>query len=312
VILPDVLRWLWQGWPAAVPAGQSQNDMLAAIVRPGEGWQQVGGARKSADGLACNQWGEVYFNDSAAHAIYRISTSGETTVFAQNTPAISGEAFGPDGTLFATAAAEGEIMAYDIHGAARKIADGVHGNRILVTKNRSLYVSEPGAHADDPSALWLIGEGGDKKTVDTGLLAPSGLAVSPDLTLLYAAEHGTQWVYSYVLGPDGSLLYKEPFFWLHQTDVPNGSGAEDMAMDRQGTLYVATRMGIQVCDRNGRVRAILPLPFPCGPLRSLCWGGPDFETLYVTDGTSVFKRNFKIAGHPSWAAPVLLPKANAG
>ncbi len=56
--------------------------------------------------------------------------------------------------------------------------------------------------------------------------------------------------------PDGSLSDKQPYFWLHMTDIPNDSGAEDLAVDTHGNLYVATRMGIQVCDQNGRVRAI--------------------------------------------------------
>ena len=48
-------------------------------------------------------------------------------------------------------------------------------------------------------------------------------------------------------------------------------------LTRMATFMPATRMGIQVCDQNGRVRAILPLPTPCGPLRSLCFGGEHFR-----------------------------------
>ena len=83
-------------------------------------------------------------------------------------------------------------------------------------------------------------------------------------------------------------------------------------MDQQGSLYAATALGIQVCDRNGRVRAILPLPHPCGPVQGLCWGGPGFDTLYATDGTHLFKRTLGIPGYPQWSAPVALPKSNAG
>jgi sugar lactone lactonase YvrE len=74
-----------------------------------------------------------------------------------------------------------------------------------------------------------------------------------------------------VIQPDGSLRDKQPYFWLHMTDIPNDSGAEDLAVDAHGNLYVATRMGVQVCDQNGRVRAILPLPTPCGAVRSVCF-----------------------------------------
>ena len=35
---------------------------------------------------------------------------------------------------------------------------------------------------------------------------------------------------------------------------------DGMRVDRSGRLYVATRMGIQVCDQAGRVQCILPTP----------------------------------------------------
>lgn len=52
------------------------------------------------------------------------------------------------------------------------------------------------------------------------------------------------------------------------------------------------------------LRAILPLPTPCGPVRSLCFGGDHFDILYATNGTLVFKRKLKLTGFAPWAAPV--------
>jgi sugar lactone lactonase YvrE len=126
------------------------------------------------------------------------------------------------------------------------------------------------------------------------------------------AEKTTKWIYSYVVRPDGSFIDKQPYFWLHMTDVPNDSGAEDLAVDMHGNLYVATRMGIQVCDQNGRVRAILSLPTPCGPVRSLCFGGENFDMLYVTDGRQVFTRRLKVRGFVPWQPPVAVPSQGAG
>ena len=143
--------------------------------------------------------------------------------------------------------------------------------------------------------------------MDQGLSSVSGIAFSPDGGLFFAAEKSTRWIYSYVVPADGTFADKQPYYWLHMTDIPNDSGAEDIAVDANGKLYVATRMGVQVCDQNGRVRAILPLPTPCGPVRSLCFGGQNFDTLYVTDGRQVFKRTLKVRGVAPWAAPAPYP-----
>ncbi len=187
---------------------------------------------------------------------------------------------------------------------SRTIAKGIAGRCLIVTHAGRIYVSEPGAHSDEPSRIWRIDAGKQKTLADEGLLSASGLAFSPDGSLFYAAEKSTRWVYSYVVQPDGSFKDKQRFYWLHITDLINDSGAEDLAVDSHGNLYVATRMGVQVCDQNGRVRAILPLPAPSGPVRSLCFGGEHFEFLYATDGAQVFMRRLKVPGVAPWAVPI--------
>ena len=53
------------------------------------------------------------------------------------------------------------------------------------------------------------------------------------------------------------------------------AGADGIRVDRDGRLYVTTRMGIQVCDQAGRVNCIIPTPN--GRVANLCFGGPDFQ-----------------------------------
>lgn len=81
-------------------------------------------------------------------------------------------------------------------------------------------------------------------------------------------------------------------------------------MDRDGRLYAATRMGVQVLDRNGRVRAILPVPG--GEVTSVAFGGENFDTLYATSAGVVYKRKLKVSGMPPWAASIQLPPWGAG
>jgi sugar lactone lactonase YvrE len=312
VILPDVMRWLWRGWPSPVSAGHSANDMLVSILRTGEGWQRVAGDYGAAEGLASNAHGEVYFSDATSHTLFRVGADGPPSVFSRDVPEEKGAAFGPDGMLYATVPAERKILAYDNRGIAREVAADIRGNRILVTAKNEIYVTEPGIHSDEPSRIWIIKPDGGRKALDQGLLSASGIAFSPDGQLLLAAERATSRVSSFVVRADGSLDDREPFFWLHAADSPGDSGTADLAVDTKGSLYAATRMGVQVCDRNGRVRAILWLPAPSGPVQSLCWGGIAFDTLYATDGHTLFRRQLKVPGYPQWSAPVPLQDANAG
>jgi len=312
VIFPDVMRWLWRDYPAPIKAGISNNSTLKEITLPGEGWQKIPQSFQSAAGLAANAQGEVYLSDAPAATVYHIGADEKAAAFLEHRPGIVGQAFGPDGTLYGVVPGEKKIIALDPQGKARTITEGVAGHGIVVTHDGTLYVSEPGEHTDMPSQIWQIKPTGEKKVVDQGLFSASGVAFSPDSTLFYAAEHSTKWIYSYAVQPDGSLADKQSFYWLHMTDIPNDSGAEDLTVDTHGNLYAATRMGIQVCDQNGRVRAILPLPTPCGPVLSLCFGGEHFDILYVTDGTQVFKRHLRVPGFAPWAAPIAVPSQGAG
>jgi sugar lactone lactonase YvrE len=130
--------------------------------------------------------------------------------------------------------------------------------------------------------------------------------------MMLAAEKTTQWIYVYAIQPDGTVQDKQRFYWLHQTDIPNNSGTEDMCFDTNGSLYAATNMGIQVCDQNGRVRAILPLPTPCGPITSVCFGGPNFDTLYATDGHQVWMRKMASKGFAPWSPSIQVKSEGAG
>jgi sugar lactone lactonase YvrE/enterochelin esterase-like enzyme len=313
-IFPDVMRWLWRDYPKPIAHGTSLNDKLSEILVPGEDWKQVADGYQGAAGLASNTQGEVCFCDAPAHTIYKIGADGAPKAWMQNAPPLAGEAFGPDGTLYGADRDNGKIvsLAADGTGAPKTIADGIKARGIVVTADNQIYATEPGVHDDEPSKLWLVKPTGEETLLDSGLLAASGVVLSPDRFLLYAAEESTKWVFSYLTQPDGTLTDKERFFWLHITDIDNNSGAQDMAVDQLGTLYVATRMGIQVCDRNGRVRAILPLPTPCGPIQSLCFGGPAFDTLFATDGVKVFQRKMKVPGYSQWAAPLPYVKASGG
>src|SRR5205807_8636564 len=116
---------------------------------------------------------------------------------------------------------------------------------------------------------------GDKRVVDTGLKFANGVTLSPDQSLLYVSDTGTHWVYSYQIRPDGSLAYKQRYYHLHVPDTADDSGADGMRVDRDGRLYVATRMGIKVCDQPGRVNCIIPTPN--GKVANLSFGGANFE-----------------------------------
>ena len=303
-VFPDAIRWLWHDWPQPVtPAGPTQNDTLAALLIPGEGWQLVGEGYGLAEGPAVNARGEVFFTDIPAGKAYAIDAAGHAREFMADTHRANGQIFGPDGRLYAVATATQQILAYDASGHATVIADGIAGNDLVVAHDGNVYVTNPpNSKTNEPSRVWLVRPDGTKQVVDTGLRFSNGIALSPDQTLLYVADYWSHWVYSYVIQPDGTLADKQRYYWLHDPDPDDCSYADGLRVDRDGRLYVATRLGIQVCDQAGRVNAIIPTPN--GRITNLCFGGPDFDILYATCNDKVYRRKLHTTGANAWAPPL--------
>jgi gluconolactonase len=134
----------------------------------------------------------------------------------------------------------------------------------------------------------------------------NGVTLSPDQSLLYVADYRSHWIYSYSVQPDGTLANKQRFYWLHAPDTADDAGPDGIRCDRDGLLYVATRLGIQICDQTGKVQCIIPTPNR--RLSNLVFGGEKFDTLFATCGDKVFKRKLQTTGATAWDAPNKPPK----
>ena len=299
-LFPDAMKWLWKDWPAPVKAGKSKNATLNDLLIAGEDWQLVGEGYKFSEGPVANAKGEVFFADGSSNNIWKVALDGKLTEFATNTQGVYGMAFGPDGKLYGAAGTAQKITAYDTAGQVSTIASELKGNDLVVAHNGDIYVTDPKGY-EPTSNIWLIKPNGEKKVVDTGLRFSNGVTLSPDQTLLYVAEMRTHWVWSYQIQPDGTLANKQRYYWLHVSDAADDSGSDGMRVDRDGRLYVASRLGIQICDQAGRVNAILPTPN--GKSSNLTFGGANNDILFVTAGDKVYRRKLKVKGAHAWDAP---------
>jgi sugar lactone lactonase YvrE len=299
-IFPDAMRWVWKDWPAQVKAGAG-SQQLQEVVTPGDAWTLVGEGYEYTEGPAVNARGEVFVTDSHAGKAYKIDLDGKVTPFLADTKRAVGQAFGPDGRLYAAAEGTQQILAYDAAGKPAVVAEGIRGNDLVVAHDGGLFVTNPGPEGTSQSKVWYISPKGEKKVVDTGLKLANGIALSPDQSLLYVADTRTRWVYSYQVQPDGSLAEKQKYYHLHVPDTWDESGADGMCVDRDGRLWVATHMGIQVCDQAGRVQCILPTPNH--RVAHLCFGGAGHDTLFALCEDRVYKRKAKVKGVLPFEAP---------
>jgi sugar lactone lactonase YvrE/enterochelin esterase-like enzyme len=300
-VFPDAMRWLWKNYPEPIKAGAG-SPQLKEILLPGEGWQLVGEGYKFTEGAAVSGEGEVYFNDIPNEKTYKLDVDGKPSVFVDGSSRSNGQAFGPDGKLYAVLMGKEQVVKYDREGKPTVVAEGFRGNDLVVRHDGSLFVTQPGWDGKSPSQLWYISPKGEKRVVDSGLIFSNGITVSPDQSLLYVADSRTHWVYSYQIQPDSSLAHKQKYYHLHVPDTSDDSGADGMRCDKDGRLWVATKMGLQICDQAGRVNCIVPTPN--GKCSNLCFGGEKFDTVYATCGDKVYKRKVKVQGANAFQEPI--------
>lgn len=165
-----------------------------------------------------------------------------------------------------------------------------------------------GFYVTDPKQVrYVAPDGAAKVVVPAGEYAmPGGVELSPDSKTLYVNNAGLQpgenFIWAYDVQNDGSLRNKRKFAMLNLApEVLSAVKPEDrydsraggMAVDRDGRLYVATLMGVQIFDRTGLYAGTISLPeFPL----SCTFGGSNYDTLYMVSQSAVWSIPTKVRG----------------
>jgi len=292
-IFPDAVRWLWKDWPKRVEKGVKSRQPTARILVEGDEWAVGSDGYVSFGGAAANAAGEVFFSDPERDLIYKIATDGSVAPFVKNADGSGALAFGPDGNLYAAQTGKKRIVAFDADRKRTEIVDGITAIDLVVSHAGTIFAT------DTKKQIWFVDARGNKRVVDTnesdGLNAPHGVALTPDQSLLIVSDARGLYGWSYHIDADGSLRAKQPFHYLHVPDGSTDTGARGMVFDRDGRIYVATRMGLQFCDQAGRLNGILSKP-TSGEVKALTFGGAEFDRLYVFSDGKVFSRKTKVKG----------------
>lgn len=263
---PDAMRWLWKGYPARVQKGWSNNGMLQDILLKDEDWQEIALPMAIDSDLFATADSSIVFSSRAT--IHKVSPAGVCTRVGELK---SGERLlGEDLTARGTT----------LYHKGAKVADALHGLVAAQVLSDGQYLALCNDRAKSKPNVWVVSAG------------CRALAVAPDYRFCVTGEAHTHHLLSTIISQQGEMLHSEPFYYLH--DLSNGvlQPAGNMAFDTKGNLYVATEMGVQVADHNGRVRAILSLP--AGRVQSLAFAG---NYLYVLCGNRLFVRKMNAEGH---------------
>jgi gluconolactonase len=307
-VFPDALRWLWRDYPKPVVANAEKKSRQPVVSMLAGDWELVSEGHGFTEGPAVNARGEVFFTDIPKARIHKVALDGKVSLFAENTGNANGLMFGPDGKLYA--ASRNKVLAYDESGKQSVFAEFAEGmkvglNDLCVANSGNIYATDP-----ENRRVWLITPQGDKRMVDgperSGPQYPNGIRLTPDQAFVVVADMKGQFVWSYMVQPDGTLTNKQAYHHLHQPDALEMSAADGMCLATNGTLFVATAIGVQFCDQPGRVNGIIAKPHNKW-LANVVLGGAEFNELYACASDKVFKRKVNTRGANSFQPPIKPP-----
>jgi sugar lactone lactonase YvrE len=290
----------WSMHAQEVPAFDSQrqssdskktnNRGASEILAPDEGWSLLGqGYQLTADSAVDHQ-GNVYFTDARKNRILKIDLEGKVSTWKEGTNGAHGIAFGPDGRLYAGQHDRKRIVAFSSAGTESVIAEGIQTHHLTVTSRNNIYCTEAPAHK-----VWLVDAAGRKRVVHEAINWPRGVRASTDQSRLLVNDPRTNRIWSFQIQNDGSLINGRPTYHLETSDGRSETDAGGMAFDSEGFLYVATKFGVQVFGRQGRVTGIIDAPGNEG-LSNVLFAGPGLQWLYVMDGDKVYRRSVRRRG----------------
>lgn len=266
---------------------------------------KVQGGFQFTEGPAADKKGNIYFSDIPANRVYRLEPDGKASPFREPSNHTNGSMFDSHGELV-SCEMDGQVVAISADGRqVRTVTSMYKGKRynapndLVLDRAGGVYFTDPHFRAPEPlpqgvEAVYYLGAGGVVTRLIDDLKAPNGVILSTDQKTLYVVPSEQEQVMAYPIKSPGKLGSGEVFCRLKQPPGQQGRGGDGLTIDTNGNLYIATGLGLQVFDHDGKNLGIIQVPEPPA---NVTFGGPEFKTLYITARTSLYRADMEATAH---------------
>lgn len=330
-IFPEVLRWLWKGYPnepvKANPRGDAKwrgyevvgDNRWSEMIIPKEVdlRAKFKGTWPDNVGLAANNRGDVFIIAADTSQLITLSIDAPITVQTVDQYLSPRVGVMPSGDLLMISKKD----QMDMQGV--KLVTLLSASAKLVSKyDESFYGLQACCVMNDGTALISLSDAGAPQIASIksfkspayryedfesqfGSLWKSHLTLAPDQRTLYRSNRHESRIFAFAVSNEGRIANGQAFGEL-QKSVDGTCEAGGLCVDTNGWLYVATSLGIQVLDQAGRVNFIIPTP---KQPHDVCFGGNDLSELFIACGDTIYKRPTKAKGYISGQMAPIKPPA---
>jgi gluconolactonase len=291
------------GLAGAATVADPVTPLIKGVVAAGTPVELVRDGYDAVEGPLPQPDGSLLFTNNRAHRIERLAPDGSPSVWWEGAAGANALTVTPQGEIASTLT---EIRAIGIvrpGEAARVLVDAYDGkpfgrpNDLVASRRGTLYftdITSPTAGANAlPSAVYAWTPERKIVQLDTRIGRPNGVALSPDDRTLYVADTAGAWVLAYPLDRSGRPTGRREFARLALPPAPasggpapTGAGADGLAVDARGRLFVATTLGVQVFSARGEPLGVIPVP---KQPQNLAFAGPRRSDLYIVGRGAVYR-----------------------
>jgi sugar lactone lactonase YvrE len=253
--------------------------------------ERVAAGLRFAEGPVWSLEGFLLFSDTPANTLNKFIPGKGTEPADARAGGPSGNAFDEQGRLYTCEVRERRVVRVDKKGKIDVIASQYQGKRlnapddIVVRRDGVAYFTDPafGTQQDhrelDFYGVYRVSAKGEMEAIAKWKTRPNGVALAPNGRILYVTDSDARNVRAFDLDRGGAAS-NERVIVASVPGVPGG-----IRTDEKGNLWVAGKH-VYVYSAQGRLLHTVEL----GETPSnLAFGDSDFETLYITAGTSVFR-----------------------
>jgi gluconolactonase len=284
------VRWLVAGIALAVAAAQDFSHVTV---------EKVAAGCQFAEGPVWSREGYVLFSDVPANKMLKLGPGDKHPgVFREDSGYANGNTFDAQGRLYTCESRTRRVTRTDKKGRIEVLAERWEGKRfnapndIVVRKDGQIYFTDPafGNQADarelDFYGVYHITPKGQLSVIARPKGRPNGITFAPSGRTLYVANSDDRTVVAYDVDRAGEVSNERAV--ISGIDgVPDG-----IRTDEKGNIYVAAK-GIAIYSAEGKLITTIPMaetPSNCA------FGDADFQTLYVTARTSVYRIRLDVKG----------------
>jgi gluconolactonase len=251
------------------------------------------------------QWretqGDLLFSDIPDNKIFKYLAPDSLTIHRMPSGNSNGLAIDAIGAVLAAEHGSRSITRDGTLVVGTYMGDQLNSPNDVISTEKGIYFTDPpyGLPGGNPAnsatgfmGVYFLPTGGALVAEHMGALTerPNGIGISPDGTRVYVADTSDGNVYTFPVNTtDGTLGTRAMF-------ADTTGGADGLAIDAAGNVFVASSSGIEVFSPAGTKWGTITVPMQPA---NCAFGDADHKTLYITARTSLYRVRLVNVGLPN-------------